>query len=411
MKKALVLLLALALVGAAFAAPDADLAPSVSGDATLSWGLTIGAMSNPAKASGFSNVATAAIKMPLIKKATVTKGEGDVYGWIELKDFQLGIQGVFAALDSTLPTVTAKIVFGPAYVKVYSWGGIGEGYIANIKDGEVAVAAAYDGGGAVVGYSANGLTMELELGSKSDWLTNTTNEYAIGANAAYVVGPATIKADFAYDLTDETKASPIGFGLSAPITIALAKGLTITPSMDAAYVTATGAVDPLTWDAGLTAELLLSDNNADGNPAKANATVYYSGVDEDMEVSISFTEVEGGGILENLDATASLTIVDLISPALIDNAGYWEAKVAAGYTVIINDANKVHAGFDFGTTDTIYDNALDAVNALTLHVIFTNTQIANTTITATYQSGDVLVEGTVAEPDLGSFVLAAKVAY
>ena len=86
MKSVFVLLMSLILVGTAFAAPDADLVPTISGDATVAWGWDI-----DAGITGFYNEANAVLTMPLVKHGATSKGGTKYYGSIELKDFDLGI--------------------------------------------------------------------------------------------------------------------------------------------------------------------------------------------------------------------------------------------------------------------------------------------------------------------------------
>jgi hypothetical protein len=101
MKKALAILLALALVaGAAFAEEPAY---DLSGSASLTWGYDL-----DTEAHGFTNASSASLSFPL-GATSGSKGEEAITGMISISEFTVDI--VDGALDATNGSVTAKILF------------------------------------------------------------------------------------------------------------------------------------------------------------------------------------------------------------------------------------------------------------------------------------------------------------
>jgi hypothetical protein len=123
MKKVALSLLAFALVGAgAFADATADVVKSpvtasleVNGSA--SWGYDL-----DTSVHGFSNASTGKVTLWFFNGLSEKTGEGDVHGYISVADVQFGFDG---AVDGAAPTlnvgdITAKIVAGDLYLKIYT---------------------------------------------------------------------------------------------------------------------------------------------------------------------------------------------------------------------------------------------------------------------------------------------------
>lgn len=384
MKKAIVLLLALAFVGgAAFAQA------TVSADATLSWGFDL-----DTQATGFANDANVDMTFPLFPKATPSVGgDGDVYGYLQVKNLkwvltESGAGGNTAAFTSTLSgAITAKLVFKPFELTVFGAPDLGINYAAELATGELEFAD-LGWNGTMISYVTDPLTAGVKIVSNGDWTSNTANDYAFGSDFSFVAVAdlLTINGSVAYNLADTTNTFWAGF--EAPVTVALMNGLEITPAADFSFGSA------VSYDFATAVALYLSEANADDEQTTAALNAYYSSVDAEAELSASFDEYLVGGLVENAEFGAAFTLYDFLAATELP----WTVETYAGYDVIIDDNNDLYGRVDF---DVDYLNAQN----LTLQVVFTNVAIANTTITATYESGNLLA----ATPVLGTFITAVKI--
>jgi hypothetical protein len=115
MKKAFVLLLALAVIGGAAFAEDA--AYTLTGSASLTWGYDLNT-----EAHGFTNAMTSTITLPLVAKGSSSKGEEAITGQIMLKDFAISLKDSAGTDTITITSgaVTAKILLpSNLYVAIY----------------------------------------------------------------------------------------------------------------------------------------------------------------------------------------------------------------------------------------------------------------------------------------------------
>jgi len=107
MKKAIVLLLALAVLGgAAFAE---DVAYTLTGSASLIWGFDLNTEHH-----GFTNKADATLTVPFIKKQSSTHGEEAITGTITIKNFEYKMVDKISGAPvqtMTAGSITAKILF------------------------------------------------------------------------------------------------------------------------------------------------------------------------------------------------------------------------------------------------------------------------------------------------------------
>jgi hypothetical protein len=382
MKKALVILLALITVGAFAQVTAADQVPTISGNATLSWGLDI-----DAKTTGFANTGTWAVKLPLITKASVTKGEGDVYGFIKFTDVEWNLTSPALAGAAT-GAVEATLFFKPFSVSVYSAPTLSPYKNAAIVDGDAAGSVAGFTAGTTVKYDQAPITFALKVLSKGDQVANVNNDYAIGADATFVAVADVAKVNVSYAMAvGGTFAAYIG--VDAPITLAsIGKGLTITPAADFSIASATE------MDFGSKFELKLSDK-IDDKLTLLTAQVFF-GQDKDLEAKVAFDEPLVDGMIKNVAAGASFQLTDILK----ETPMAWKLMANAGYKAIIDDKDNVVANAAF---------SLDQASAksLTADVTFTNTAIANTTITVAYTSGNLLAATAV----LGKVIATVKIAY
>ena len=169
MKKILSILMILVLVGGvAFAQNEA----SFKGSATLSWGIDLGYgkdKDTTAKAShGFLNEATASVSLPFVKSGA-SKGEGDVYAYIDLSGVSLGLA---ADLDGAKVTgkvggVKAKVVIKNFYVTFYNAPNMTTEYATRIVNGDNydPFKTGFKGYGTKIGY-ADKNTMDIDVGLK-----------------------------------------------------------------------------------------------------------------------------------------------------------------------------------------------------------------------------------------------------
>ncbi len=115
MKKAFVLLLALAVIGGAAFAEDA--AYTLTGSASLTWGYDL-----DTAAHGFTNAMTSTITLPLVAKGSSSKGEEAITGQIMLKNFAISLKDSAGTDTITITSgaVTAKILLpSNLYVAIY----------------------------------------------------------------------------------------------------------------------------------------------------------------------------------------------------------------------------------------------------------------------------------------------------
>ena len=169
MKKILSILMILALVGGvAFAQVE----PAFKGEATLSWGIDLGkgTTGDDAKIShGFLNEASASVSLPFVKSGA-SKGEGDVYAYIDLSKVNLGLSADMNGAKATgkVGAVSAKIVFYGAYLTIYNVPSMQTQYsnLSFVGD-EFGVfrTGLKDGYGTKIGY-ANKDLMDLNVGVK-----------------------------------------------------------------------------------------------------------------------------------------------------------------------------------------------------------------------------------------------------
>lgn len=193
MKKAALLLLALAVLGGAVFADD--LAYELSGSASLTWGYNLNT-----EAHGFTNVGTAELVVPLVGGSS-THGEDPITGWIKLDGFYADVivDDTGSAFDSDIGTITARILFpNDLYVQIYNKPGFS---IANAKmqlpiyataTGWTAVnrvtPSIASAGGFILGMTSD-LSFALKVGSTNNHTDGLgqANDYHIGIDVSYAV--------------------------------------------------------------------------------------------------------------------------------------------------------------------------------------------------------------------------------
>lgn len=369
MKKLIVLLLAFVLAGAAFAQAPA---PDISGSATLSWGVDL-----DTGYTGFANDSSSTIELTIVPQASSeTKGEG-VYGYILLEDYELLITN--GAFGFTGPTVTAKIVMDKYYLTVFSAPDLAIDKVDSTH-GVAGTLAAFTAGTAF-GYDGD-VAAELKVLSKGDWLLNTTNAYAVGADLS-----GSVNDMIEWEASVATDFDTVYAGVALPLTFKIAKGLTVTPAADLAIL------PTFDFEAGVDVELALSDANADDEYTAATSGVYFC-TNEDIEAYVAFDEYLVGGLVENAEFGGKFAAVDVLKTSPLA----WDFTAYAGYSYDVDDVNNLYVRGDFAT-----DQAW--ANSLTAEVTFTNTAIANTEVGLSYKSGDLFASPAV----LGTIIASATV--
>lgn len=417
MKKSLLILLVLVVVGAMAFAEDVKATYTISGSASVTFGYDLNLSS-----SGFKNSTDASLTVALVPATTVTKGGEGVYGWIEIKDFQLGfVDGAFDADNNSVGTVTAKIIADPVYVKIYNKPDYSFNYAPYISGStDVNLDTLPSGnGGAAFGFSLpDMLSVEIGLWSALHW-TNVSADVAVTAvDPIYPLTPAVDEADAVTARVANT-ANDYGYGLALTLTpISMIKVeakaavypyvaapfagfgglltlnlveklLTVTVGADYFMYTAAGGASYLDALPALT--LTLGDDSLTGS-------LYYSNVvtattNTEMDAKVKFTEADGDkGYLPIAGGYVSFELDNLapLAPAVMG----WALDTKWNAT--------------FGSYQPYAQFQLDQDSVVQLSAGVVVTAIANTTITADYTSADLT--GVVAA-DKGIITLKVKVAY
>jgi hypothetical protein len=384
MKKLIVLLLTIAMVGAVFAQT-----PTLSASSTLSWGWDL-----DTGVTGFANTNKATISVLFPVDNVAKKGEAGWWGEIAVKDLYFKISdnqlttgdgltftdwndkdgdgvkdsGEYAA------TLSAKITNGMWALSVSTWNKFDFANADALYDGDVAVKIDADTAGTSLSYTANGLTAAVTATSKGDWIANAANEYALGANASYKLSDAlTVSGGIAYDAFDASKQ----FGGTASVAYSAAP-LTVSIATDLFYVPTPSSFD---------ADALLTVGYAVMEGLDAEADAYYSTGDDDVEAKVA-VDYE----VDPIEAGISLGVYDPISAIAYD------LEIYAGYTYAIDPATKLY-GYAKYTSD------FTGKGSLAPYVSLTNTSVTNTTLKLEYNPDDA----DVLAGKYGKIIASAKI--
>jgi len=392
MKKAIVLLLALVVLGGAAFAQE----PVISGSATLIWGYNL-----ETDATGFENTAEFAIEFPLVDgKSAEATGEGN-YGYISISDINLKIIDDFGVPslidndnsdDALSADLTAKLVFGNFYAMVYPATGLDFNKAAEIYAtadiDDVKVVTTSDKYGTKIGMTGD-YAFALVIDSAESWKANVANDYAIGALSYLKLvkdGDAeVISLDLAagFDLATES----FGASLAVPMVFGTLK---VKPMADIYNTTA------LTYDARLDLTYGLDAAYA----TKITASAYYSDFDDDLEMKIGFAEAEAAGLLDGLAFSATFTAANVLNASMEP----YSLAVTGSYKAMLDDAFYVKPGFAV----TYY-----STEQLKASVYLDAALIANTVFTIKWAGDDVtekvLTDITAGTINLGSFTVGAKI--
>jgi len=384
MKKLIVLLLTIAMVGAVFAQT-----PTLSASSTLSWGWDL-----DTGVTGFANTNKATISVLFPVDNVAKKGEAGWWGEIAVKDLYFKISDNQLTTGDGLTftdwndkdgdgvkdsgeyatTLSAKITNGMWALSVSTWNKFDFANADALYDGDVAVKIDADTAGTSLSYTANGLTAAVTATSKGDWIANAANEYALGANASYKLSDAlTVSGGIAYDAFDASKQ----FGGTASVAYSAAP-LTVSIATDLFYVPTPSSFD---------ADALLTVGYAVMEGLDAEADAYYSTGDDDVEAKVA-VDYE----VDPIEAGISLGVYDPISAIAYD------LEIYAGYTYAIDPATKLY-GYAKYTSD------FTGKGSLAPYVSLTNTSVTNTTLKLEYNPDDA----DVLAGKYGKIIASAKI--
>jgi len=384
MKKALVVLLALALVGGAFAdAPVANVeVADFSGSATVTWGVNL-----DTSKTGFKNDASATFNVNIADGGSAaTEGDG-VWGEIVIKTD--GLQITDAENKNGTASVDAALLhLGPVYMGILKGGTQVGAYDAPeaIKQYHSTEAVGADKEhGVVFGYAADPFNVAVDFRS----VEKHNDDYAIRAKLGLtpVVG---LEANVGFSYAFESKAK----GLGANVSYALPVGdFTVKPGLG--YSTSLGDNEK-----GLLAiGLLFGFNKGDadlGLPYFDESAV--SGVSVSTELNLSEKEMSipltvglyTGDIVENLTAAFVLDSAD------VSNFGKnFVVKAALKYAAAVGD------GIITPRAGVKVEN--DASLEATVGAEFAGF-VDNTTFDAEWKSGNLKADG------MGTFDVSIKIA-
>ncbi|MEN6500206.1 MAG: hypothetical protein ABFC65_06690 [Rectinema sp.] len=357
MKKLIVLLLAVVMVGAAFAQT-----PTVSASSTLSWGVDLDTGN-----TGFKNANDITIEVPFTLEDAEKKGDKGWWGEIAISNLTFILSDDALSANDPLTftdvdgdgnpaSISAKITNGTWALGVDSKEDFDFNSAEQLYSGDVAVVIDADTMGASVSYTANGLTAGVTAASKGDWTTNAANEYALGANMSYdLTDSLTVSGGLAYDAFDADKE----FGVTASVAYDAAP-LTVTVAGDGYYDTA-----KFDFDGSVTVGYAVMED--------FDATVigYYSTGDDDLEAQVAVDY-----LVDPVEAGVWFGVDNPLTGIVYDLGLY------GGYTLAVDEATEFYVRAD-------YTNDLAGTQTLVPKASLTNTSIQNATLLLEY-NGDEL---------------------
>ena len=382
MRKFSVLLLAFLMVGGFAFGLDVEL----KGDATLTWGIDLQTESH-----GFKNDSTGSLKITLVPKATATKGGDGIYGWIEIKDYEL--TATPAGVAGSRGAITARIMLDEVtWIQIFKAPGADFNKAAAIDEDKTDVKP--DLGGTPQGFTFrtkfDPITLSLKAFSDGDWETGNS-VYGTGVDVTVAVDPLTIDAHLLYGYFD---AAALGVGTKVTAKIAdVAAGLETHVSFDGWLPDGGDFV----FDAGLGVTINLFVDG--GDKSFFTVTGYYN--DEDIDLKAQFSEHTAKGLMPGVGFGATLTLMNLTSEF---RDLTWKLDLSAAY-----DQGGVNPYVKVTTADG--DAAYDFVGETSLEVGLNLKAAAhgidNTTFSIVYESDDV----SDWENNKGLLTFATKISY
>lgn len=407
MKKALVILLAIFMVGAAFAADV--VAPTFSGSASATWGYDL-----QTGGSGFSNATDVAVTFPMASKGSNTKGGDGMYGEITVSNFGFKLvqdtskKGIiwnpdvnsakaenstevpyFADIDGDNAfSVSAKIVLSPSFnVGIYSKPSTEIKFAEKVGAAgtDVTVGDASSKGGISLNFTSELADLKGIVVSKGLSTDSTTNEYAF--KGALTLRPVkdvlTVDAAYAFNNNLASANAQQDAGVKAvvkvaPLTLTLASDMNVAPALH--------------YDFRADAEVKVAD------PLKLVAK-YYAGQDfKAMNATVEATGTVAD--VANLKYGVLFGLDDLTGTLA------WKVAVRASVTPV--EDVTLAGNFSYsnaGAYNLVYDGDNKAIS-LTMGPKFHS--IDNTTFTVKYAT---LAGNSSGVSDKGELSLTASIAF
>jgi hypothetical protein len=391
MKKLSILLIGLLLLtGFAFANDEFEAVPTTDIDitATMTWGVDFNT-----GYTGFTNVATWDAELWWLNAddeiGFSKAGDDDLYGSIAITNVNLSVDG--GAIVLSMGAITAKIVMSPITIQIYAQPGMSWGNVAMIDAADAGIAPALTGANTIGGFTlilpVDPVTLKVYVVSDGDWLTNAANDYAAGTDVTIAVSPITINLGGFYGWFNA--AATWGGTAKAKVSLAdVMNGLDVTVAAD--------IVDPGDWEVGFGTVLNFSEANADDVKANVALNVVY-GAASDLDASIVFTEPKAMGLMDNLGATLTVTLLNLMSGTI-----GWTVDATGVYTLQDGLTPSFAAGYGS-------DQVLNLMGQLALGAAFTGIDL--TTITLKYEALDLTSMDAAVTNDIGIFTIAVGIAF
>ena len=376
-------------------------------------------------ATGFTNSTDVDLKVTMIPKATNASGMdmGDIYGWIELKDYKWEVTSADGSGKTSTPSITTKLFVGPFSITTYNKPTIEIDYVdpKDDDDGDATdVNHGYGGsGGLTLGYKLDPIDLSLAILSENDWTQdgpadkahtdchmhnpetgavtackdaetenqNVDNAYAFMGTVGVDLGDAAdleLRASYGH----EYDPKPIGIGAKATFDL----DDTIHPHVAFDGEIPEGGAN-IPWDVGSGIKWDLSADDKSYFETNLFMHIPQAG-DSQLNISATLKEGDGdAGGLEGLGATLTVGLNDLTNPA--PNKSTWNAQVAGHYSV-----SGIKPFFDVS-----FSNAMDAKTALKAGLELS--MVDHLVTTLQYKSDDI----TGAEPDRGEVTAELKISY
>jgi hypothetical protein len=424
MKKLALALLALAVAFPVFAGDLDDATVSISGNATVSWGVNL-----DTNATGFKNALTAELQIKFGLPTTATKGsmeDGAIYGEIKFDEIAIvtrkinNVDDNDADLEMDIDLEYAKIMGPSWWVSVKAQDDTID-YENASQNGIIGVAAAWDGqmdsakndltssGGFEAGVKlGDAATIELSAFSLTDWMDTTDDMNSYGVKAEVIltaVENLTVKAavNTGFGAEGTTLNDDLGFGGLVSYKIAVNDDIAITPEVgvDVKMLDA-GGMDMAIGN-GLMITLPGSELTVAEDVIKDVDDVSWAwddGVNSGLWVGWSYYMPEVGDAALGLQAHLGVAAVENLRLAVgFEAANIMDADADMGMAVYAD--YKIGNIMPFGGAFLLLDNSVTIVEA---GVEVTNI-FPQTSFYVQYNSGNI------ADDELGVLQLKAKVAY
>jgi len=413
-KLALILALLLAMGGFAIA----EMEPTITGDASISFGYDL-----DEGTWGLLNASSSTLTLTLVSGSAEKMGEGAWYGVIELADFSIDFDdaGTHYAVEAengdddalditwgtlitaetpdevfvnvpvsvTVPSITAKITDGNLYFQFYSEPDFDADFVAEIEEDEATdysfdedtlVAGSFEFGG-----TFGPATVALQAGTAGNY--EDTDPQVMGFPLGLVIG-----LDVSPIMVDVALATGLSYD-TAPAT-----GIAFQVKADVAPLSVTAAFD-MVLDGGTTAWEASAGISADVSPLTIGLDVYYGNDYDDVTEALLADSDLDVAIGLDADIAPLMVGVDVDLLNVINNLA-WTVDATVDFAASEDIA--VAAGFGMGSDDIIDANLSVEMTGI----------IDPMTFTLAWQAADDLTDVAADETEvLGEIVFTASIAY